>query len=41
MVLVDKWTMLMVLFAVVSVISLVLGRKYHENEDDEENAEQA
>ncbi len=36
MVLVDKWTMLMVLFAVVSVISLVLGRKYHEDEEDEE-----
>ncbi len=41
MVLVDKWTMLMVLFAVVSVISLVLGRKYHEDEEDDEDKVQA
>ena len=41
MVLVDKWTMLMVLFAVVSVISLVLGRKYHEEDEEDENKAQA
>ena len=41
MVLVDKWTMLMVLFALVSVISLVFGRKYHEEDEEDENQAQA
>ena len=35
MVLVDKWTILMIVFAVVSIISLVFGRKYHEDDEDE------
>ena len=37
MVLTDKWTILMAVFAVVNVASLILGRKYH-TEDTEENA---
>ena len=35
MVLVDKWTILMIVFAIVSIISLVFGRKYHEDDEDE------
>ena len=38
MVLVDKWTILMIIFAVVSIVSLVFGRKYHD-EDEEETSE--
>ena len=32
MVMVDKWTLLMIIFALVNVLSLVLGMKWHEDE---------
>ena len=36
MALVDKWTLLMLALVLVSVVSLLLGRKYHEDDSDEE-----
>ena len=38
MVLVDKWTMLMILFTLISIVSFAFGRKYHEEDNTAENA---
>ena len=38
MVLVDKWTMLMILFTLISIVSFAFGRKYHEEDEKAENA---
>ena len=38
MVLVDKWTMLMMLFTLISIVSFAFGRKYHEEDNTAENA---
>ena len=39
MVLVDKWTLLMVVFFLINAVTLYLGRKWHEDEDDEEQTQ--
>ena len=36
MVLVDKWTVLMVLFGLISIISTYFARKWHEEDEDED-----
>ena len=41
MVLVDKWTILMVAFALIAVVSTYFGRKWHEDEEDEDSSENA
>ena len=38
MVLVDKWTILMILFTLISIVSFAFGRKYHEEDNTAENA---
>ena len=38
MILVDKWTMLMILFTLISIVSFAFGRKYHEEDNTAENA---
>ncbi len=38
MVLVDKWTMLMILFTLISIVSFAFDRKYHEEDNTAENA---
>ena len=38
MVLVDKWTMLMILFTLINIVSFAFGRKYHEEDEKAENA---
>ena len=41
MVLVDKWTVLMVLFGLISIVSTYFARKWHEeNEDEDEQSSQ-
>ena len=39
MILVDKWTLLMVVFFLINAVTLYLGRRWHENEDDEEQTQ--
>ena len=39
MVLVDKWTLLMVVFFLINAVTLYLGRRWHEDEDDEEQTQ--
>jgi hypothetical protein len=39
--LVDKWTILMVVFLLVSVISTYFARKWHEDDEDDESSENA
>jgi hypothetical protein len=41
MVLVDKWTILMVAFALIAVVSTYFGRKWHEDKEDEDSSENA
>ena len=36
MVLVDKWTLLMVLFGLISIVSTYFARKWHEEDEDED-----
>ena len=36
MVLVDKWTVLMVLFGLISIVSTYFARKWHEEDEDED-----
>ncbi len=33
--LVDQWTILMIVFTAINIVSLVYGRKWHENEEEE------
>ena len=40
MILVDRWTLLMVIFLLINVVTLFLGRKWHE-EDEEEGQNRA
>ncbi|MCH1940291.1 hypothetical protein MCG46_06305 [Holdemania massiliensis] len=39
MILVDKWTLLMVVFFLINAVTLYLGRRLHENEEDEEQTQ--
>ena len=39
--LVDKWTILMVVFLLVSVVSTYFARKWHEEDEDDESSENA
>ena len=36
MVLVEKWTVLMVLFGLISIVSTYFARKWHEEDEDED-----
>ena len=38
MVLVDKWTLLMFALTCVNVVSLILGRRFHDEDQEEEQA---
>ena len=41
MALTDKWTVLMVVFALISVVTTVLAKKWHKKDDDNaENSEE-
>ena len=37
MVIVDKWTIVMVIILVVNIVEFYFGRKWHEPEEDEED----
>lgn len=39
MVLVDKWTILMIILALLNVVTLYFGRKWHKDDDDDEEQE--
>ena len=41
MVLVDKWTVLMVLFGLISIVSTYFARKWHEEDEDEQSSQNA